>query len=185
MDRQLIPRLKALNAEIAPQTGRTDAFGAMFDTSSKSPDHPVALVVGINYGQIGTSTGRIGATEDNIGYHAKISELAASQRLAVVDFAVVLWNFFPYLTDLPWTEQMKNSKQEAAFLFEEGYPDPLAVFEHVHSALRPEILVFHGVGSAVPILAHLALRRIRRRAFLVDNLSRGLKLATMVEIGGI
>lgn len=98
MQTRLIEKIRALNVRIAPKHN-VDAFGVVFDCSSISGDQPVALVIGINYGQRGTSGGREGIDCESIGYARHIAQLAQFKKLAESNYSVVLWNFFPYLTD--------------------------------------------------------------------------------------
>jgi hypothetical protein len=179
----LLTRLGKLNEAIAPATSRERAFGVVFDSTSRHSDRPIALVVGINYGQLMTSGDLKSPTHDRIHYAKRISEIASHLQLPLRDHAVVLWNFYPFLTELPWTEEVKSTRHEAELLFKTGYVDPIGTFEQVYHSMRPDLLIFHGNQSAVPILAQLAVRRVGARALLLNNLSRGAQLHSITEIG--
>jgi hypothetical protein len=148
-------------------------YGVIWDEESEE-NQPIALVVGINYGQCETAGAP--AHQAVIGYSRKITRLAKLQKLNVENYTVVLWNFYPYLTESEWTEEVTNSKEEAEKIFDDGYNNPFAVFEKVYSELNPQIIVFHGITSAVPILARVGLCKLKakQKVFLVPNLSRGL-----------
>lgn len=163
-------RLIELNRRIAPK-GPDGFFGAVYDETSASADLPVALVVGINYGQEGTSKSVCGRWKDKIRYAEHVAQMANKKKLPVRDYSVVLWNFYPFLTEKQWTKEHCNSRDEAQLIFDSGYKDPFATFETICRELSPAVLIFHGVTSAVPILARIALRRINRSGLLVPNLS--------------
>jgi hypothetical protein len=151
----------------APKKGQGDFVGAVYDTTSNDGVLPVALVVGINYGQRATSASIVGRCEDQIGY-AKYVAVLGKKR----DYHTVVWNFFPYLTKSEWMEDVSNSAEEAERVFDAGYVDPYGVFSDLVHRLQPELIVFHGICSAVPVLARSAIRSVQRTAILVPNLSR-------------
>ena len=64
----------------------------------------------------------------------------------------------------------------------DGYGDPIAVFETVYRELEPKLIVFHGICSAVPVLARVALRKVGCTGYLIPNLSRGLAEKRIDEI---
>jgi hypothetical protein len=161
----------------APKKGSGDFVGAVYDTTSPAGDRPVALVVGINYGQRATSSPIIGPSEEKIGYAKYVAALGSK-----TPSHTVLWNFFPYLTESEWLEDVSNSADEAERLFDAGYDDPFAVFSDLVHKLRPELVIFHGISSAVPVLARVAIRRVGVSAILVPNLARGLALSRAKKI---
>jgi hypothetical protein len=67
-------------------------------------------------------------------------------------------------------------------VFDAGYVDPFAVFSNLVLKLQPELIVFHGITSAVPVLARSAIRCVGRTAILVPNLSRGLNPSRATKI---
>ena len=176
----LIQKIKDINAKIAPSAHKNEAVGLVFDKSS-TEINPIALIVGINYGQYsqnGSSRKFIDSLkddpQDNVNFAKLISCLAKKENLPAIDYGVTLWNFYPYLTAHEWTKNLKNSKAEAEKIFDEGYNDIISTFTTVVESLNPQLIVFHGITSAVPILARVSLRAVKRSGFLVPNLSRGL-----------
>lgn len=169
-------RLEAFNARVALKRGRKDFVGAVYDAASDDDGDAVALIVGINYGQIDTSNAfdnpqaRTGyALEERVGYAHHAAALAHCKSIHTV-----LWNFHPYLTKREWLKEARNSAVEAGLLFDAGYEDMFAAFEELVRLLDPQLILFHGVSSSVPILARVALRQVGwpGPAFIAPNLSR-------------
>jgi hypothetical protein len=156
--------------------------GVVYDSFSPDGDFPIALVVGINYGQTATSKSIVGKNEDRVDYVKHVQKIAQSQNRPG-EYHVVIWNFFPFLTELEWLEDIANRSDEATRIFERGYSDPIEVFSSLIEKLQPDLIVFHGISSAVPILARIALRRVGRQGVLVPNLSRPLVLERLQKIG--
>jgi hypothetical protein len=123
------------------------------------------------------------SSSHGIRYARYVATLLQNEKLPS-DCHAVIWNFSPYLTTEEWLEEVKNSAEQADRLFDNGYVDPFAVFSDLVHGLNVQDhrIVFHGITSAVPILARIALRRIARKGFLVPNLSRGLNIAKAVKI---
>lgn len=161
----------------ASRKGDGAFVGAIYDSTSPSGDIPSALVVGINYGQQATSGSVVGRNEDAVGYAKHVAALAGERALHTV-----LWNFFPYLTDREWLNDVSNSADEAERIFDGGYADPFGAFSDLVSNLRPELVISHGVSSSVPILARVAIRRVGCSALLVQNLARGLRISSVGRI---
>jgi|GEM_PF-6214671 len=167
----------------ARKKGTGQFVGAVYDKSSPVGDFPAALVVGINYGQIGTSSSVVGHVEDDIRYFRHVAALLKKEGLPS-DCHVVVWNFFPYLTAAEWLEEIANSDDEAERIFDQGYIDPMGVFEDLVTKLSilDYYVVFHGISSAVPTLARIAIRKVGKKCFLVPNLSRGLVIRRAKKI---
>jgi hypothetical protein len=161
----------------APRKGSGDFVGAVYDTTSPAGDFPPALVVGINYGQQASSASIVGQNQDAIGYAKHVAALGGNRP-----FHTVLWNFFPYLTQREWLQEVSNSADEAERVFDGGYVDPFAVFSDLVLTLRPELIVFHGVSSCVPVLARVAIRRVGGSAILMPNLARSPALSHAKKI---
>ncbi len=166
----VIGLLKSFNDGVALKQGRKNFVGAIYDTASQDVDCSVALIIGINYGQQETSRSSVDKSEDLVFYEKHARVLGGGKP-----FQTVLWNFYPYLTKSEWLEDIRNSADEAQRIFDDGYSDPLGAFEQLVRQLDPELIVFHGITSSVPILARIAIRRVGREAILVPNLARGLK----------
>lgn len=162
----VIEKLKTVNA--SPRHGSGDFIGAVYDTSSQDTDLPVAVIIGINYGQRASSASVVGLSQDDIRYARHVEALTGRAHHTVI------WNFYPYLTETEWLEDVKNAAEEATRIFDSGFVDPFAAFETLVRELQPKEIIFHGISSAVPILARIALRRVGRDAQLVPNLARGL-----------
>lgn len=150
--------------------------GAIYDSTSPCGNNPAALIVGINYGQIMTSKDDVGKSESEIDY-AKYA-----RTLHGMPCHTILWNFYPYLTSSGWTEEITTSKKEAELIFEKGYINPFDVFASIIHQLNPSIIIFHGVTSAVPLLARVALRLVNKTGILVPNLGRGLNIGKKTSI---
>ncbi len=170
----VIKKLKTVNA--APRLGSGDFVGAVYDTSSQDADLPVAVIIGINYGQRASSGSLIGFSQDDIRYARHINALTGKAHHTVI------WNFFPYLTESEWLEDIVNAADEAERIFDSGYVDPFAAFETLIRKLQPNEIIFHGISSAVPILARVALRRVHREGQLVPNLARGFAFSRATKI---
>jgi hypothetical protein len=175
---RLLEQIRFLNEDIAPKSQKP-SVGVIFDNSSASQNDPIALIIGINYGQNKSSGSSIQKLQDDpqddIKYARHISRIAKVNKLENKNYSVVLWNFYPHLTEAEWTEDVSNSEDEAKRIFEGGYADVFGTFEKVCNKLQPKLIVFHGISSAVPILARVALKRINHRlVFIAPNLSRGL-----------
>ncbi len=165
MQRSLVvAALQQINA--SPRKGSGDFVGAVYDTSSTQGNLPVAVVIGINYGQRASSASVVGRCEDNVGYASRVRALTGR------DCHTVLWNFYPYLTEREWLQDVANASEQAERVFDLGYHDPFSVFSALVSSLQAEEIIFHGIRSAVPILARTAIRHIKRSAYLVPNFSR-------------
>ncbi|GEP45864.1 hypothetical protein BGE01nite_51550 [Brevifollis gellanilyticus] len=171
---EILDAIQRINT--APRKGSGDFVGAMYDDSSRQGDRPVALVVGINYGQNGTSAGSVGRVSEPLGYAQHVKTITGQ------DCHTVLWNFYPYLTQEEWCEEVGNSAKEAELLFDGGYDDPFGVFAKLCEELKPEFIVFHGVTCSIPILARVVLPSVRCRCFLARNLSRGVHRASLKEL---
>jgi hypothetical protein len=87
----VIEKLKTVNA--ARRHGSGDFIGAVYDTSSQDADLPVAVIIGINYGQRASSASVVDRSEDDIGYARYIKALTGHAHHTVI------WNFYPYLTE--------------------------------------------------------------------------------------
>ena len=169
LEQNLIRILKAFNESAALKPSDDVYVGAVYDTASQPDATAAALIVGINYGQAGTSTA-LEEPKEHVGYAKHAAALGGGKS-----YRAVLWNFFPYLTKKEWLADINNSDDEASRIFDKGYDDPFDVFDRLVRLLNPELIVFHGVSSSVSVLARVAIRRVGRTAILVPNLSRGLK----------
>ncbi len=174
---ELVRRLHAFNETVALIRGKQKFVGAMYDSTSHD-ELGVALVIGINYGQEHSSKDSSGRSEEEVGYAHRVQQLNPKRE----PLQVVLWNFYPYLTSSEWMSETKNAADQAKRIFEDGYDDPFVAFEHVVEITQPELIVFHGVTSAVPVLARIALQRVGRQGILVSNLARGFLPRTKTSI---
>lgn len=159
----------------APKNGSGKFVGAVYDSTSQDGDLPVAIVVGINYGQCETA-GNVANCEAEVNYAKHITILGKK------NYHTVIWNFYPYLTKYAWMDDVLNSAEQELRVFDAGYVDPFAVFSNLVLKLQPELIVFHGITSAVPVLARSAIRCVGRTAILVPNLSRGLNPSRATKI---
>ena len=80
-------------ANKAPRKDNGKFVGAIYDTTSQAGDNPVALVVGINYGQCETSRSAIDKSEDVIGYAKHVAALDRHENGRDKPMHTVLWNF--------------------------------------------------------------------------------------------
>lgn len=173
----LVETLQQFNAKAQLRCGREHFVGAVYDETSPQGAQEVALVVGINYGQHGTSHASVDRSAETIGYAKMVSAITGTG-----DVHTALWNFHPYLTQKEWLSEVRNAADEAERIFSRGYVDPIETFATLVDAVAPKHLIFHGVGSAVPLLARVALRRVGRSGILVRNLSRGYAAGSKREI---
>jgi len=173
--KKVISTVEVVNSS-SLKKGSGDFVGAIYDTASLKGDLPLALVVGINYGQRQSSASAVNCSQDDVGYSEHVATVGTKS------YHTVIWNFFPYLTESEWLEDISNSADEAERIFDRGYLEPFEVFASLVDNLDPELIVFHGISSSVPILARVALRRVGRCGILVPNLSRGLVRSRVKEI---
>jgi hypothetical protein len=133
----IFDRLKVVNS--APRHGAGSFVGAIYDTSSQDADLPVAVVIGINYGQLASSASVVGSTHDDIRYARYVKVLTGREHHAVI------WNFYPYLTAKEWTKDAPRAVDEASRVFDTGFVDPIAAFEALIRELQPDLIIFHGI----------------------------------------
>lgn len=174
---KVIDAIRRFNANVELRGSRDHFVGAMYDTTSPPVEGDVAIVVGINYGQQKTSSSAVESEAESIGYAKMVTRIAGGR-----EFHTVLWNFFPYLTRYEWLNDISNAADEAERVFAHGYADPIEAFADLVAELSPELIIFHGVTSSVPVLARVALRRVGREGLLVRNLSRGYISNSAVRI---
>jgi hypothetical protein len=69
-------------------------------------------------------------------------------------FHLVATNFFPWITNLRWSQHNFNSIEEAIFLDCVGYKNPFSHLDYLFQALDGSLayLIFHGANNAVPYL---------------------------------
>ena len=140
----------------------------------------VVLLIGINFGQTGTSgskpiTGKLAISTQNppYNYYAKVDQMALKYGLKSPEY-LVFWNFFPYLTTVPWSKFAKNCYVEANCLFQSGYKNPICECKRLIGLLESNLnfIVFHGVDCFVPHGAQLVRPHYPAiKMFITDNLS--------------
>lgn len=175
----ILPVLQKVNAQ-ATLKGSGKFVGAVYDTTSPQGSHPIVLVIGVNFGQVGTSGNLVGAVVSKENYAPKVKVL-----LNNTEHHTVLWNFFPFLTQREWLEDVKHSSaEEARRIYDQGFEDPIGEFVRLFEALQPDAIIFHGIRSCVPLLARTAIRAIGpgKEAMLMPNLSRYPSVSKMTWI---
>jgi hypothetical protein len=132
---------------------------------------PVALCVGINYGQgplflaplpLRSVTGMLP--------FAKLA-IPKATGIPLVPFHLVAANFFPWITLDEWSLTVTNALKEHLLLETCGFADPVKHISSLVALLQPEWLIFHGVGCCVPSLGMKVRNALYRETIFCDNLS--------------
>lgn len=193
---------------IHPGSKEAMAVGAVLDEQTVGRDLPVAVAVGINYGQFyaGSPGAMLNAgTWRQTGMWKRLELVlkklsgpcangAFDEFLVPGSFHLVAVNYFPWITSSPWGDIEMNSIAEALVLRCWGFRHPeAAVADLIAKVGNPNaqsqpgalpFVVFHGANNAVPYLALGTMRElcgsIDTKFIFSDNLARPYQPANAV-----
>lgn len=161
------------------------------------PIPEVVVAVGVNYGQIGSSSG-IKLPYDNTGMRNRLGNVYTDllpwtttllsdvkNRNQVV---LIATNFFPWLSQIGWGD-IKNTIEEMLLIYSIGFSDPFSPLTALVKSLNKQQvvphLVFHGANNAVPLMGRIVLENGLskckfRSVVFCDNLAQGVGISNAV-----
>jgi hypothetical protein len=121
------------------------ALGAALDKEN----HPVVLVVGANYGQRDSYLTPWTLPCSNVihctGMYDNTRELLNRLNLNGMDFLLVAFNVYPWITPLPWSDYTVSKVR--SWMKPIGFQSPGNSIQRLCSAINPSHVILHGTGA--------------------------------------